>query len=60
LPVVIKQQNANPACLGRTREVGGNREAQGIQVGRWRVLTEWYTKKSFFRRTVRNESFDAL
>ena len=60
LPVVIRQQSAGLACLGRIREGGGNREVQGIQLGRWRVLTEWYTQKSFFTRTVRNESFDAL
>jgi len=37
-----------------------NREMQGIQVGLWRVLTEWYTQESFLKRMVRNESFDAL
>jgi hypothetical protein len=60
LPVVIRQQNVELACLGRSRKGGVNREAQGIQVRRWRVLTEWYTQKSFLKRMVRNESFDAL
>jgi hypothetical protein len=60
LPVVIRQQNVELACLGRNRKGGVNREAQGIQVRRWRVLTEWYTQKSFFTRMVRNESFYAL
>jgi len=46
--------------LSAPGRAGVNREAQGIQVGLWRVLTEWYTQKSFFKRMVRNESFDAL
>jgi hypothetical protein len=60
LPVVIRLQNRGLACLGRNPKGGVNREAQGIQVRLWRVLTKWYTQKSFFTRMVRNESFDAL
>jgi len=60
LLVVTTQQRQESACLWRTRVGGVNRQKQGIQVGLWRVLTEWYTQKSFFKRMVRNESFDAL
>src|SRR5579859_4914576 len=60
LLVVIKQQNNELMCLGRNQEGGVNREAQGIQVRPWRVLTGWYTQKSIFVRMVRNESYDAL
>jgi hypothetical protein len=60
LPVAITQQRKESACLWRTRTDRVNRKMQGIQVGLWRVLTEWYTRESVFKRMVRNESFDAL
>jgi len=49
LPVVIRQQSAGLACLGRTREGGGNREAQGIQLGRWRVLNRMVYSEIVFQ-----------
>jgi hypothetical protein len=39
LLVVIRQQNAGLACLGRTRSRGVHREIKGIQVKLCRVLT---------------------